>query len=141
MTAPLLTFKVRQPDWQKVIQGAVAPLVDDRIRIVFEAVGAEMFAWLKSLSKEERGWASITGHLADSYQPPKVEKIKDGWRLTLANTAYYSVFLEARDGMMVLSGVTDPGGPFEQKLREVCAEIAPEFIIVTGPVRAARRFR
>ncbi len=137
----MLNLTVRQPDWAKVIQASVAPAVDDKIRLVFEAVGTAMFDWLNSLSKEERGWASITGHLADSYQPPKVEKIKDGWRLTLANTAFYSVFLEARDGKFVLSGVTDPGGPFEQKLREVCAEVAPEFIVVLGQVRAARRFR
>lgn len=141
MTAPLLSFKVRQPDWAKVVRDAVALPVEDRIRVVFEEVGTRMVAWLKSLSQEERGWANITGHLADSYRPPKVEQVTNGWRLTLANTAFYSVFLEARDGMMVLSGVTDPGGPFDQKLREVCADVAPDFIIVLGRVRAARRFR
>jgi hypothetical protein len=136
----MFTLSVRQPDWQKAVQ-EIALSEDDMIRLVLEQVGKETVAYLKGLTKEERGWASITGHLAASYQAPVVTKIKDGWRLTLANTAYYAVFLEARDGMFVLSGVTDPGGPVEKALIDVCQKIAPDWTVVAGPTRAAKRFR
>lgn len=141
----MLTLSVRKPDWQKAIQG-LAVETEQKIRLVMEAVAVETIAYLKSHTAERRPparrggplrpahpghWADVTGQLVNSYAW-EVNPIDGGTRLVLRNDAEYAVYLEARDGFFVLSGVTDPGGPVEEALVEVCAKIAPEFRVVRG---------
>ena len=119
----------RKPDWRGVVQSLV-PVVKTRILAVLEEVGKEMVDWLKSLPPQERGWIARSPHgLADSYEYEVVET-SSGVKLVLRNTKFYAAILEHRDGLFVLTGVTDPGGPVEQKLAEVCARIAPDIKVV-----------
>jgi hypothetical protein len=103
--------------------------IEEKIRLVMEAVGTETVAYLKGLTQEQRGWATITGELAAGYAF-EVTQVDGGARLTLRNDVDYAIYLEAKHGFFVLSGVLDPGGPVEQALVEVCARIAPEFQVV-----------
>jgi hypothetical protein len=116
---------------------------NEKIRNLLELVGAEVIAYLRSLTGETRpparsggvdrkahpgGWADVTGMLANSYGFD-VSRAGDGWVLRLFNTAEYAAELEARDGYFVLSGVTDPGGPIEQSLRRVVPQVAPGWVV------------
>jgi hypothetical protein len=124
----MFALKVRQPDWQKAMRGLDKATEDQALRVM-EGVGSALLAWFQGLTEEERGWATITGELARGYAF-EVTKILDGARLTLRNDVEHAVYLEARDGFFILTGVADPGGPLEEKLVEVCAKIAPEFRVV-----------
>jgi hypothetical protein len=77
------------------------------------------------------GWADVTGALAAGYQYT-VEITTDGAELILANPVEYAAALEARDGYFVLSGVADPGGPVEQEIRRLVAQLAPEWEVRDG---------
>lgn len=141
MTAPLLSIRTKPADFEAAIR-ALAPDTEARLLRVLDAVGAATVEWLASRTTEERGWVTrrLTPKvLAESYSYTVARLEQGGARLTLANTDFTSVFLEAWDGFFVLSGVLDPGGPVEQKLIEVCADIAPEFVVVVRGVRAAPR--
>ena len=142
----MLTLSVRKPDVQKALQELVAT-TEQKIKLVMEAVAVETIAYLKSFQADRKpphktvppppgpyhpgGWRDITSQLVNSYGW-EINPIDGGVRLVLKNDAEYAVYLEHRDGFFVLSGVTDPGGPVEQALIEVCAQIAPEFQVVRG---------
>lgn len=72
------------------------------------------------------GWRDITGNLANAYAF-RVETHSDGATLIFTNSMEYAAFLEARKGIWVLRGVTEPAGPLERKLREVLPRIAPNW--------------
>jgi hypothetical protein len=139
----MLQFSVRKPDVQK----AVADLkvsIEEKARLVLEAVGVEVIAYLKSITDERRPpargglaerfahpghWADVTGILANSYGW-EIVKIPGGWRLVLYNTAEYAIHLEHKEGFFVLSGVADPGGPVEEAVAEVVPRVAPGMRVV-----------
>ena len=125
----MLTFHVRPiKGWDKAIQ-AHAQAAQDKIELVLEKVGEEVTRRLVALTETEQGWRNVTGNLEEGYTW-HVDGIDGGARLILRNDVYYAVFLEARDGFMVLHGVLDPGGLVEQVLVEVAAEFAPEWTVV-----------
>lgn len=70
------------------------------------------------------GWRDVTGNLALAYAF-QVESNAAGATLIFTNHMEYAAALEARDGLWVLRGVTDPGGPLDRKLREVLPKVAP----------------
>jgi hypothetical protein len=134
-------LSIRKPDWQAAIKG-LAVTQRERARLVLESVNVEIVAWLKSHTDKRRppvryrgawtgerpahpgGWADISTLLVNSYSG-KVTEVPNGARLTLANTAEYAVYLEARDGFFVLSGVLEPGGEFERAMIEIIRAVAP----------------
>lgn len=110
-----------------------------KVEALLEVTGREVVAYLRSLTGETRPavrpgqpsrrahpghWADVTGILSNSYDF-RVERDGEGVSLILLNSAEYAAELEVRDGYFVLKGVTDPGGPVEQALREVLPRIAP----------------
>lgn len=142
----MLRLSVSQPDWQQAIR-ELAISAEEKAKKVLESVGIETVSYLRSLTDEmrppaKRGegerqahpghWADVTGQLALSYAWDVQGLPGYGARLTLSNSAEYAVYLEARDGFFVLSGVTDPGGPVEQALRQAIAAIAPEWELRFG---------
>lgn len=111
-----------------------------------EAIGHRTVAYLRSLTGVMRppakpggafryahpgGWADITSNLANAYRF-EVRPNGKGWTLAFINSMEYAAYLEAHDGYFVLSGVTDPGGPVEQAMRQVLAEVAPNWEIRGG---------
>lgn len=125
----MLTFTPRKVDVSRAVR-FIAETTQQNAVIVMEAVGQAMLQWLETRGPETRGWtARSASGLAESYSY-KVRKIPGGARLMLRNSKFYGMILEQRDGLFVLTGVTDPGGPVEQKLAEVVAKIAPSMRIV-----------
>jgi len=124
----MLTLTVGKPEWQKAV-AAIALTTEAKARLIVESVGKETVAYLKSRTEQDRGWVNRSGELARSYRY-SVAEVLGGAALTLYADADHAIYLEARDGLFVLNGITDRGGPIEQALREVCAAIAPEFTVV-----------
>jgi hypothetical protein len=122
---------------------SVAALEEDALRkleLILEAVGASTIAYLRSLTSEMRPpargkdeyrrahpghWADVTGQLANSYSYEVERRGDDEVVLILRNDAEHAIYLEAREGFFVLSGVADPGGPVEQAIRRVVPIVAP----------------
>lgn len=141
----MLRLTVRQPNVAAQV-AALRVSIQERVALVFEAVGAETIAYLRSLTDEMRPpirrggtprrahpghWADVTSQLANSYGY-EVEVLGDGGvRLVLRNGAEYAGHLEARDGFWVLSGVADPGGPVEEALQAVLPVIAPGMRLIS----------
>ena len=123
----MLKVKVRQPNWKQAIESLV-PTTIGTVVTVLDEVGKEMVDWLESLTEAERGWIARRGGagLAGGYRYA-VAKTETGARLVIRNTVFYSIILEQRDGLFVLSGIMDPGGKVEQKLVEVCAKYGMRF--------------
>lgn len=119
-------------NWDTAIRGQ-AQAAQDKVVLILEKVGEVMVTYLEGLTEEQRGWVSrhgtAMGSLAGSYGS-EVTPIPGGARLGIKNDAEHAAYVEAIDGMMVVHGIMDPGGPVEQKLVEVCAEFAPEWTVV-----------
>jgi hypothetical protein len=119
---------------------------DKRIELILQIVGANTVAYLRSLTTVRRppvrkgegerwahpgGWADISSNLANAYAF-EVRQSGAGWELVLSNHMEYAAYLEAKDGYFVLSGVTEPGGPVEQAIRDAVAEVAPGWVVRYG---------
>lgn len=132
----MIRFDVLEPEFADAIDKLEAS-AQDVIKGVLEMVGIQTIAYLRSLTDEmqppiykaegERpahpgGWADISGDLARGYGW-EVYGTPSGAVLRLYNMMDYAAALEAKEGYFVLSGVTDPGGPVEQALREVGARL------------------
>jgi hypothetical protein len=114
----MISVRVRQPDWKGVIEGLVPPLKKDAANML-EEVGQAMVSWLESRTAAERGWiAREPGGLANSFFY-RVTETPQGAKLRIGNSKFYAVILEHRDGLFVVHGITDPGGPVEEKLTEI----------------------
>lgn len=103
---------------------------------ILQMVGDATIAYLRSYTSEMRPparsgdtkerpahpghWADDTGALAGAYRY-EVQRRGGEVRLVLLNDMEYAIYLEVRDGFFVLSGVTDPGGPVENALRQALA--------------------
>lgn len=70
------------------------------------------------------GWADITGDLMRKYKF-RIELDGDAWRLLIINSSEHAVYVEARDGLFVVQGVTDPGGPVHKALQHAINKLAP----------------
>lgn len=110
---------------------------DDRAFRLLDAAGARTVAFLRSLtagvSRDGRrlhpgGWADRTGETADSFSY-RIERRGPGWRLVIENDSRAAVELEEMDGIFVVSGVADPGGPVEQAMRAAVDEVAPGWVV------------
>lgn len=146
----MLALSVDQPDWVEAIQAIEADAAS-KLRMVVEAIGPEVVAYLRSHTSEMRPparipstrtrtgprpahpghWADVTGQLAASYASD-VQGDARSVTLTLSNSAEYAVHLERREGFWVLSGVMDPGGPVEQALRRAVQRYAPGWEVGRG---------
>jgi hypothetical protein len=113
--------------------------IEQTLADIAEAIGAKTIEFLRALTSEMRPpvkagapwrhahwghWADRSSQLALGYRY-EVNRTVDGVELVLINGTEYAMALEAHDGYMVLTGVTDPGGPAEVKLREAVAILAP----------------
>lgn len=141
----MIRFQVLEPENLDQIADLEVEL-DQKIRMLLEAIAIETIAYLRSLTTEMRppakpgepsrfahpgGWADVTGQLANSYGWA-VRKAGIAWELELRNDAGHAIYLEEREGYFVLRGVTEPGGPVEQALRAVIARIAPDWEVDDG---------
>jgi hypothetical protein len=115
------------PDWREAIRQLQAPL-EEKLRRVADEVGREVIQRLKDLSAGDRGWQNRTGALEESYGY-ETKTIPGGAVLILKVDAPHAIFLEARDGLFVLNGVADRGGPLERALVEAAQAIEPDWIV------------
>lgn len=116
------------PDWKAAVKALQVPLAA-KLALVAHEVGREVVARLKSLSAETRGWQKRTGALEESYGY-EVAEIENGAVLTLKVDAPHAIPLEARDGLFVLNGVADPGGPLDKAIVAAVREIVPDWQVV-----------
>ncbi len=144
--AGYVSFSINDNDFRRETADAFAAFQRDVRAVlphILDKIGIETIAFLRSHTSETRpparkpggkmtgtrpahpgGWADVTGDLARAYSYD-VSTNSDGVVLTLRNTMEYAIYLEARDGYFVLSGVTEAGGPVVRALRDVVHEIAP----------------
>lgn len=116
------------PDWRKAV-AELGASTEMKAQLILESVGAEVVAYLKSRTEQERHWIVRFGELEQSYGY-EVKPFRGGAMLILRAEAEHAIYLEARDGFFVLHGVTDGGGPVEQAIRDVISVIAPELTFV-----------
>lgn len=110
---------------------------DARMQAIFHRVGGRTVQLHRSFTAQLRkdgrrkhpgGWADRTGTLADSYDY-QVDRDTGVWRLVFFNTARHAHLIEARDGLFVVRGTADPGGPIQQAFQQAVREMAPEWEI------------
>lgn len=134
----MLSLQAEKPDFGPAL-AALKVSTKEKSRLLLQAIGIEVIAYLRSLTAELRSpasgrsnmrqahpghWADITGQLAGSYSWQVVD-MGLGVALVLRNTAEYAIWLELREGFFVLRGVTEPGGPVQQAIDKVLPQIAP----------------
>ena len=100
---------------------------------ILERVGTRTVELLQSYTGEKKrdgrrmhpgGWADKTFNLMRGYRYEVMEQGSD-WVLVIGNTARHAHLIEMRDGLFVVAGVTDPGGPVEEALQQAIRELAP----------------
>jgi hypothetical protein len=102
-------------------------------------VGHETIAFLRSYTEQRvppvrahqaarrahpGGWSDVTGNMVNAF----AFEIQDGpeqLALIFTNSMEYAAMVEARDGLFVLKGITDKGGPVDKALRRAIDAIAP----------------
>lgn len=62
------------------------------------------------------GWADVTENLMQSYYTV-LERIDGGWKFTVGNKSGHARYVEGRDGMFVVTGILNPGGPVDKAIR------------------------
>lgn len=62
------------------------------------------------------GWADVSHDLQDKYFS-SVQLEGNAWTMTIGNNSAHAVYVEARDGFLVVHGLTEVGGPVEQAIR------------------------
>lgn len=77
------------------------------------------------------GWADVEFDLRDRYYA-RVDWAGDGWRLIVGNRSDHAVWVEARDGMFVVEGIMEPGGPVSQSIAKAMKALGLNWKIV-GP--------
>lgn len=141
----MLELQIEDVDWAAEVK-KIAADESAVARLVLEAVGADVVAYLKTYMANANpphkttppppgpytpgGWRKITGSLTAGYQPPKVEAISGGWRLTIENTDDTAFIMEARDGFFVVNGILDRNGLVHQRLMDVIPRLAPGWAVV-----------
>lgn len=97
--------------------------LDAAPRTILDQVGRETVAWLKdTVAGGIGGWQNRTGELRDSYGY-RIE----GGRLVVFNDAGHAIHVEQMEGLFVLTGIDEPGGPMEQALKRAVQQHLPGF--------------
>lgn len=101
------------------------------VRQVLERVGALTVEFLQSFTGETKGrgrrmhpgrWADRSGNLSRGYGFQVLEDA-DSFILRIQNTAKHAHLIEARDGLFVVRGAAEPGGPVQEALRRAVREL------------------
>jgi len=78
------------------------------------------------------GWSDVEGDMRDAYYG-RVEKGENGgWRLVIGNRDHAAAFVEAMQGLFVVTGVFDKGGPVTRALVKYLRMYAPGTKIAQG---------
>lgn len=77
------------------------------------------------------GWADVTDDLRKKYYTT-VEWVDGGWRLTVGNSSEHAAYVEAMDGLFVVHGVMEPGGPVAKSIKKAIAVLGLKGWKVTG---------
>lgn len=101
---------------------------------VLERVGARTVELLQSyvgMNEEGRrthpgGWADRRGDMVEGYGF-EVDQTSGGWALTVYNTDKQAHLVEALEGLFVIRGIMDKGGPVSKALKQAFQELAPEW--------------
>lgn len=110
---------------------------DPKVGEILNRVGPRVVEILRSYTGEKNrrgrpvhpgGWGDKTFNLRDSYFW-EVQREPGHWVLLVGNTAPHAHLIEAIDGMFVVRGITEPGGPVEAALRQAVQEIAPDWVV------------
>lgn len=104
---------------------------------ILERVGARVVELLRGYTGEKNrrgrpmhpgGWADKTFSLREGFYH-KVRREGGGVVLEIGNDARHAHLVEALDGIFVVRGIAEPGGPVEAALRQAVQELAPEWVV------------
>lgn len=77
------------------------------------------------------GWSDVEGDLRDKYYA-RVEKAPTGgWRLVVGNRSDHAVYVEAMDGLFVVTGIFDVKGPVYKAINKYLKLYAPGAKIIS----------
>jgi len=80
------------------------------------------------------GWSDVEGDLRDKYYG-RVEKAENGgWRAVIGNRSEHAAFVEAMQGLFVVTGVFEKNGPVMKALNKYLKLYAPGVKIVNRAV-------
>lgn len=77
------------------------------------------------------GWSDVEGDLRDSYYA-RVEKADTGWRLVIGNRSGHAAYVEAMDGLFVVTGIFAENGPVWKAINKYIKKYAPGSKITRG---------
>lgn len=109
---------------------------DPQIGAVLTLVGKRTVDLLRSYTGKRNkrgrtvhpgGWGDKTFTLRDSFFYEVVHERPGVWALVIGNTARHAHLVEAVDGIFVVRGIAEPGGPVDVALRQAVHEISPEW--------------
>lgn len=61
-------------------------------------------------------WSDVSKELMEGYYV-QVKKNDVDWELVIGNRSSHAVYVEAKDGYFVVTGIMDPGGPVDRAIR------------------------
>ena len=110
-----------------------SPTVEEILHLVGERTVEHLRSYTGEQNRRGRplhpgGWADRTYRLRESFYS-KVRKEDGALVLEIGNTAPHAHLVEARDGMFVVRGVAEPGGPVRRGLAKAVAELAPDWVV------------
>lgn len=82
------------------------------------------------------GWADVSKDLMKKYKF-RVDNDGSGWKLSILNTSDHAIYVEAMDGLFVVRGVLDPGGPVHRALAKAIKKITPGWQLQSYQGKAA----
>lgn len=71
------------------------------------------------------GWSDVEGDLRDKYYGRVEVSPNGGHRLVIGNRSEHAAYVEAMDGLFVVTGVFQPGGPVMRALNKYLKKHAP----------------
>lgn len=79
------------------------------------------------------GWSDVEEDLRDSYYA-RVEAGSSGWKLVVGNRSGHAAYVEAMDGLFVVTGIFEPNGPVWRAINKYLRIYAPGSKIIARDI-------
>jgi len=149
----LFRSQLESPDLRQFIKN-IEQSTDQTVQDILEFVRVDMLRYLKDYTDVMRppdfrvsyyggdpkaprpahpgGWANISKELMKGYKAEVTRNAVGNHVLTIRNDSPAAVFVEAKEGFFVVTGIMEPGGPVDWSLRRAIKRLAPGWK-VTAP--------
>lgn len=114
----------------------------DQAKLVLEAAAHTILDFVKSFTGQAApldkkhpfprgahpgGWGDISNDLVDKYFATVTLNPDGNWQLNVGNTSDHAVFVEAKDGLLVVRGLTEKGGPVAKAIYQANKQLGDRF--------------